>query len=311
MRRDVEFPSLGELCAAWHYGAGGQELASPGGRPCVVMAGGFAATRDCGFEGYADCLAAAGADVLLFDYRGFGASGGAQRQIIDLSAQRADYHSAIAYARTLEGVDPTRVLIWGHSLSGGHVLQVGAEDHRVGGVVAMAPAADARASIALAVKGNGLRSMARVLAAAVGDAHEARRGRTARLVPVIGPAGATAAFTSDYARHGYTSTAGPTWRNEVAPRIALAISQYRPIRFAAALTCPTLVQVADEDTMASPKAAMQAAWRARADVRRYPCDHMDMLQGGPWFEPAAEHQAHFLRQRFGSATSVGLSAAAA
>lgn len=50
--------------------------------------------------------------------------------------------------------------------------------------------------------------------------------------------------------------------------------------------------------MASWHAAMQAAWRARADVRHYPCDHMDVLAGQRWFEPAAAHQAHFMRRHF-------------
>ena len=50
--------------------------ASHGGRPCVVMAHGFGGTRDTGLLGYAEGFAAAGLDVFVFDYRGFGASEG-------------------------------------------------------------------------------------------------------------------------------------------------------------------------------------------------------------------------------------------
>ena len=40
------------------------------------MAHGFGGTRDTGLLGYAEGFAAAGLDVLLFDYRGFGDSDG-------------------------------------------------------------------------------------------------------------------------------------------------------------------------------------------------------------------------------------------
>lgn len=296
MRNEIKFNSGGTRCAGWHFRGEGQILSGSAGRPCLVMAAGFSATRDSGLQGFAERFAAAGADVLLFDYRNFGASEGQPRQLLDVAAQRADYRAAIECARGLDGVDQSRIVLWGVSLSGGHVLQVAAEDPRIAAVIALTPAADARASMGLAIRANGLRTMALVMAAGLRDAVGAARGRAPVTIPVVGPPGSTAVFTSEHARNGYATTAGETWRNEVAARIALQIGLYRPIRHAKRLTCPTLVQIADEDTMASPKAAGAAAWRARADVRHYPCDHIDVLPGHPWFEPTAEHQLHFLRR---------------
>ncbi len=77
MRTDVEIPSHGEQLGAWHYTAESADLEGPTGRPCVVMAHGFGATRDAGLTPFAEKFAAAGADVLVFDYRGFGTSTGA------------------------------------------------------------------------------------------------------------------------------------------------------------------------------------------------------------------------------------------
>ena len=84
---------------------------------------------------YARGFAAAGLDVVLFDYRGFGGSGGSPRQLVSASRQRRDYHAAIAAARRLPGVDPERIVLWGISYSGGHVVRVAAEDGRVAAVV--------------------------------------------------------------------------------------------------------------------------------------------------------------------------------
>ena len=80
-------------------------------------------------------------------------------------------------------------------------------------------------------------------------------------------------------------------------RTALRTAADRPIRHASALRCPVLVQVADEDSIAPVGAAMRAAWKARADVRHYPCDHGDVGPGAEWFEHVLGHQLAFLRLR--------------
>ena len=98
MMREVAFDSAGERCAAWHFSATSDALAGPAGRPCVVMAHGFGGTRDTGLTGYAEGFADAGLDVLLFDYRGFGASTGMPRQKVSWREQRADYRAALASA---------------------------------------------------------------------------------------------------------------------------------------------------------------------------------------------------------------------
>ena len=48
-----------------------------------------------------------------------GRSYGQPRQIVDVRKQREDYHAAVRFARSLSGVDPERIAIWGTSLSGG------------------------------------------------------------------------------------------------------------------------------------------------------------------------------------------------
>ena len=53
------------------------------------------------------------------------------RQNVDHRRHREDYHAAIATARGLAGVDPDRIVLWGSSYSGGHVVAVAAEDPQV------------------------------------------------------------------------------------------------------------------------------------------------------------------------------------
>src|SRR5690242_11733572 len=124
MRADLDFDSHGTRCSAWHFPAANDALAGPGGRPCVVMGHGFGATKDAGLEPFAERFAAAGLDVLVFDYRGYGTSDGDLRQDVHHLRHREDYHSAVAAARSLEGVDPQRIVVWGSSYAGGHVIAV-------------------------------------------------------------------------------------------------------------------------------------------------------------------------------------------
>ncbi|HEX5225106.1 MAG TPA: alpha/beta fold hydrolase, partial [Solirubrobacteraceae bacterium] len=121
----VEFTSAGERCAGVHLAPGRDAFAGVDGRaPCVVLAHGFVGTVDSGLIPYAERFAAAGLHALAFDYRHFGNSGGEPRQLLSVRRQLEDYAAAIAFARTLDGVDPERIVVWGTSYSGGHVVPV-------------------------------------------------------------------------------------------------------------------------------------------------------------------------------------------
>src|SRR3954451_23664801 len=141
---DVSFPSHGESCAGWHLGGEGEAFADERGRPCVVMAHGFGLTRDSGLLPSAEAFAEAGLDVLLFDYRCFGDSTGEPRQLADPPRHREGYVAAGGVARGLGGVDPDRIVLWGTSWSGGHVVYVAAYDPRIAAVISQSPDLDGR-----------------------------------------------------------------------------------------------------------------------------------------------------------------------
>ena len=85
--------------------------------PCVVMAHGFSLTRHDGLAPYAEAFARAGAAALIYDHRFIGDSEGEPRQRIQPAEQLEDRRSAVAFARTLDGIDPDRIVVWGYSMS--------------------------------------------------------------------------------------------------------------------------------------------------------------------------------------------------
>ncbi len=292
----VEFTSGGVPMAGVHLrGEGDAFLDENGRRPCVVLGHGFAGTIDSGLLPFAERFAAAGLDALAFDYRHFGASAGEPRQLLSIPEQLEDYAAAIGFARELPEVDPARIVLWGTSFSGGHVVAAAVADGAVAAVVSQVPAMDGRATLLALMRYAGPGQLAKVIAAALRDTLAERRGKQPVMLPVVGPPGTLAAMSSADAEPGYRAIAGPSWRNEVTARFGLTAGLYRPGLKAAGLPCPILIQIADRDAVAPPAAAQEAAWLAtgRAEVRTYPVGHFDVYRGAP-FEQGVADQLHFL-----------------
>ncbi len=296
-RQDVSFKSNGVACRAWHFTATTDKLKTADGRPCVVMAHGFGGTRDTGLAGYAEGFAEAGLDVLLFDYRGFGDSDGSPRQHISYRRQRSDYRAAIAAARTFDGVDPDRIVLWGTSYSGGHVIAEAAADPRIASVISMTPAVDGAAALLAIAKHSGLRKLAILTKHGLKDAGRLLTRRSPHHLAVVGASGSVAVITAPGALEGYLALAGPSWRNEICARTALEVAFNRPVRFASRLRVPLLVQIGENDSVAPPAAAARAAAKAGryAHTQTYPIDHFDVYDG-QWQKQALTDQLDFLLQ---------------
>jgi pimeloyl-ACP methyl ester carboxylesterase len=292
---DVSFPSHGESCAAWHLVGEGDAFAGDRGRPCVVMAHGFGGTKDSGLLPFAEAMADAGLDVLLFDYRGFGESTGEPRQLAWPPRHREDYRAAVEFARGLEGVDPGRIVLWGTSWAGGHVVYVAAADPRIAAVISQSPDLDGLQTLRQIGRHATPAHQLKLTWLGLQDALRMVRGREPLMIGTVGRPGEMAGMTTEDSEPGMRAIAGPTWRNEVTARALFAEWTNRAITRMDKLRCPILVQIADRDAVAPPAAARAAAWRAkgRVEVREYPCEHFDIYLG-EWRQRAIADQLHFL-----------------
>jgi fermentation-respiration switch protein FrsA (DUF1100 family) len=265
--------------------------------PVIVMAHGFGCIRALRLPAYAQRFAAAGYVVVVFDYRYFGDSDGRPRQLLDVAAQLDDWRAAIGWARTLEGVDPQRVVGWGTSLSGGHVITVAGTGAALTAIIAQVPHVDGIA----ATRATGMRHAARLLPAAFADTWRALLHRAPRYLDSIGAPGTRSIMATPDARPALERMAaadGMTLGDfpiTVAARIVLRIGLYSPIRHAAGVTCPALIQVASDDTLTPTRAARKAASRmARATLKSYPGHHFDVYLE-PLFTTVIADQLEFLR----------------
>jgi alpha-beta hydrolase superfamily lysophospholipase len=123
----VAFPSEGATLRGWLYSHAEHAGAEPRRRPALVMAHGFTATiSGMVADRYAQRLHAGGLQVLLFDHRGFGLSGGSPRRQVNRWVQARGYRDAIGFLARRPDVDPGRIGIWGDSLSAAVAICVAA-----------------------------------------------------------------------------------------------------------------------------------------------------------------------------------------
>lgn len=266
-REDVQFPSGGDLISAWLY-------RPPGGGPAplLVMAHGLGAVRSMRLDAYAERFSAAGYACLVFDYRNFGDSEGEPRQLLDIGMQLADWAAAVAYARTLPGIDPNRIALWGTSFAGGHVIATAARLPGIAAAVVQCPFTDATASI---------RTLSPLIFLRVGvlgarDLLAARLGKPPVMIPTVGRPGEVALMNAPDAYPGYLRLVpdGVDIPQEVAARIALKIMTYRPGRLTPKVACPILFCVCEADSVAPAAATLRYAAKApRGEVKLYPEGH--------------------------------------
>lgn len=290
-REKVRFASGGTECAAWHYpGTNGA---------CVIMAGGAAVTKEPGTDLFARRFSEAGFTILAFDYRRFGESGGQPRQVIRIREQLADWQAAIGFAAGLPGVDPARLMIWGFSLSGGHVFRVAARHPELVAAIAQTPLADGQAAAPNALRHMTTPALLRLTVRGLADQLGGLAGRRPLLVPAAGKPGAVAALTTPDALDGSRALDPdhkyPGWQQTVAARWPLRAGFYRPGRHASRVRCPLLVVACEQDQSVLPGPAVRAAQRApRAELVRLPGGHYAPFLES--HEQAAGAEVSFLRR---------------
>ncbi|AVL26255.1 hypothetical protein NBRGN_078_00080 [Nocardia brasiliensis NBRC 14402] len=288
-RSDIEFRSHGTTLRGWLY----RPETVDGDVPLVVLAHGLGAVKEMRLDAFAARFAAAGIAALVFDYRHFGASDGTPRQLLSISRQLADWSAAIDYASTLDGIDPSRIALFGTSFSGGHVLQVAARDRRVAAVVSQCPFTDGPTSATTV----GLRPLLGIAVRAGLDVGAAVLRRAPVTVPLTGAPGTTALMNAPDAAPGYTGLvpAEFTHHDAIAARIGLTLPLYRPGRALRKIACPVFLGVCLTDSVAPPGRTLRYAAAAgpNVEVHEYRAGHFDIYVS-PDFDQVMADETAFL-----------------
>lgn len=291
-RTETSFLSDGIRCAATVFRPTAQDVP----RPAIVMAHGFGTPRALRLYAYAEKFVAAGYVVMVFDYRHFGDSDGEPRQLLDVPRQLTDWRHAVEFTRTLDGVHSNRIVGWGTSFAGGHVLTLAGSGVRFAAVIAQVPHVDGIA----AVRAVGFRHTLRVGPAALADGARALLRRSPRYIDSVGLPGTPAVMVSPDAVDGRENLIRESglsrgdYPETVAARILLQIWRYSPGRTVSGIDCPALVQIMTEDAVTPASVALRAAKKIRrATIRSYAGGHFAPYVE-PFFTPVVNDQLAFL-----------------
>lgn len=292
MPETVTFQSQGVACAAHYYRPEGDSLAA------IAMAHGLTGVKEMTLPAFAQRFAAAGIATLLFDYRYWGGSEGTPRGRVHPAAQIEDYRNALTWLGLRPEVDANRLGVWGTSLSGGHVLHLGAFDPRVKAVVSQVPAVDLyRMQQRLATPQQFAGTTSVIAANRVG---EYVSGKTAAM-KIVSPDAEPCLMPGPEAYADMMRAVGgaSSWRNEITVDSIEKMFEHRPALSIELISPkPLLMMVATRDQLTPPDLALEAYERAREPKSLHLFDgvHDDIYRNPAIFEDAATRAAEWFRR---------------
>ncbi len=135
----IELWSEGVLVRGWLHHPDAPSARSP----FIVQGPGWLGLADAKlYQPYHEAFTRAGFAVLIFDYRGFGASEG-DRGTLSPAWQVADWRSAVAYMRGRSDMDPDAFAIFGSGgTGGGNAVAVAALEPEARATISQVPVAD-------------------------------------------------------------------------------------------------------------------------------------------------------------------------
>ncbi|KAF6812415.1 DltD domain-containing protein [Colletotrichum sojae] len=131
--RVVECQTIdGTIISAWFYEAKGPA-------PAIIMSHGFNCVKEMALPEVAENLHAKGYNVLFYDARSVGGSGGSPRNLIDPLQMAEDLSDIYTYVSRLPSVDASKIVLWGLSMGAIVSACSAAVDHRPKAVVMIGP----------------------------------------------------------------------------------------------------------------------------------------------------------------------------
>ena len=245
--------------------------------PAILMLHGWGGIQDALTVSYYEESTRAGYAVMTFDYRGWGDSAGLPRHVISARQRVADGDAALAFLKSQPGIDPRRIVLWGSSFGGGHVVELAAEHPELAGAIAQVPMLDGMA----AVRAGPLPRLLRFGLYAMADL--LKPGQPIYL-PVVSEPEAFSSMDRDDAGKALQlaeTSIGRRYDNRVAARSMMTMGPYRPFKRLKNIRIPTLLLGASQDSVAPfVESAIRGVNNPNLTIASIDANHFE-----PYFEP--------------------------
>ncbi|RFU76084.1 hypothetical protein TARUN_6156 [Trichoderma arundinaceum] len=299
-RRNVSFQTVdGVTLKGWFFPAGSEK------GPCIIMTHGvlidtesqITALKEHFLDRFALEFQKAGFNVLLYDNRGFGESGGRRYDADPVKAQD-DYIDAFDYAVSLPEVDAERIIYWGSSYSGGIAITAAAIDRRVKAVVVQVPFVSGELLVGT---GQPFLDMAQRDRAKIRNGEEWPLTRVVASTIEEAEAGSAPVILRDAASFRFFQEAakqGGSWENKLTTMSLFRLIRFEPIRYIHRIAPTPLLMVLGEKDESLLSLQLQAFGLAQGTKQLRllkGCGHFDQYQGDIFQENVAA-QIEFLKK---------------
>lgn len=266
--------------------------------PAILMVHGWGGVQDALTLPFYAPFNAAGFAVMTFDYAGWGQSDGTPRNVINPWHRERDVESALQHLCEQPGIDPRRIVLWGTSFGGGHVVRLAVRHPELLGAITQVPMLDGMAAVKAVPP-------TRLVRFGWSGLTDLLRGNNPIYLPVVAGEGEWSSMDRDGAalamHKGLQAMAehlgpeAPAYDNRVAARSLLTMGLYRPFRSLKDVAIPLLIVGATRDTVAPfVEKRIRAVGNPLIRIETLDANHFD-----PYFEPSLSrnlgHQLDFLK----------------
>lgn len=267
--------------------------------PAILMVHGWGGVQDALTLPFYGPFNQAGFAVMTFDYSGWAKSEGIPRNVINPWQREREVEKALQHLRAQPEIDTDRIVLWGTSFGGGHVVRAAAKHPELLGAVTQVPMLDGMAAVKAVPFFRKIRFGLYALADLI------RGKKNPVYVPVVAGPGEWASMDRDGAGEAMQKALqdlleaeGPeaaTYDNRVAARSLLNMGLYRPFKTLKQVEIPILIVGATRDSVAPfVEDKIQRLNNPNIKMEKIDANHFD-----PYFDPALSknlgYQLAFLR----------------
>lgn len=213
--------------------------------PVIILCHGFCGIQDILLPDFAEAFTRAGFATITFDYRGFGGSDGERGRLVP-TMQTDDILSVIRWAKAQPGLDAQRTGLWGTSFGGCHVFAAAANNPDIKCIVSQLAFADGEEVVTGRMNDEEKAAFRATLDKMAEKQQTTGKEMFVGITRVLSDPESKAFFEENRQRY-------PQMDVKIPFLTVRETLHYKPAQYAVRVTCPTLVVIAEQDTVNPPE----------------------------------------------------------
>ncbi len=246
-----------------------------GNMPVIILCHGFCGIQEILLPSFAEFFTQAGFCTVTFDYRGFGASTGERGRLVP-AMQIEDILTVVEWAKNQPDIDKNRLGLWGTSLGGCHVFGAAAKNPDIKCIVSQLAFADGEEIVTGKMSDEEKTGFMATLNKMAEKQNATGKEMFVGITRVLSDEESKAFFAENKTRY-------PAMDIKIPFLTVRETLQYKPGKNALAVTCPTLIVVAGNDTVNPPEQGLALYDAVKADKKHLHVEHgarhYDMYHG--------------------------------